>query len=46
MRPLWARSVGASIVCGDDYDRPEMGTAPAVDGLGGPKQLARGLFVV
>lgn len=44
---LWARSVGATIVCGDDYDHPfQRGTAQAVDELGGPKRLAGGLFVV
>lgn len=44
---LWARSVGASIICGDDYDHPfQRGTAQAVDELGGPKRLAGGLFVL
>ncbi len=43
---LWAKSVGASIICGDDYDQPQMATARAVDELGGPKQLAGGLFVI
>ena len=44
---LWARSVGASIICGDDYDHPsQRGTAQAVDELGGCKQLAGGLFVL
>lgn len=44
---LWARSVGASVICGDDYDHPyQRGTAQAVDELGGPRQLAGGLFVM
>jgi hypothetical protein len=44
---LWAQSVGASIICGDDYDHPhQRGTAQAVDELGGPRQLAGGLFVM
>lgn len=44
---LWARSVGATTICGDDYDDPhQRGTARAVDELGGPKQLADGLFVM
>lgn len=44
---LWARKVGATIICGDDYDHPyQRGTAQAVDELGGPKQLAGGLFVL
>lgn len=43
----WAQSVGASIICGDDYDHPrDKGTAQAVDELGGPRQLAGGLFVM
>ena len=44
---LWARSVGASVICGDDYDHPfQRGTAQAVDELGGPARLAGGLFVM
>lgn len=44
---LWARSVGATVICGDDYDHPlQRGTAQAVDELGGPRQLAGGLFVM
>jgi hypothetical protein len=44
---LWAKSVGATIICGDDYDHPvQRGTAQAVDELGGPKLLAGGLFVL
>ena len=44
---LWARSVGASFICGDDYDLVhERGTARAVDELGGPRRLAGGLFVM
>jgi hypothetical protein len=44
---LWARSVGATVICGDDYDHPfQQGTAQAVDELGGPKRLAGGLFVL
>ena len=44
---LWARSVGSSIICGDDYDHPlERGTARAVDELGGPSRRAGGLFVM
>lgn len=44
---MWAKSVGASIICGDDYDHPyQRGTAQAVDELGGPKRLAGGLFVM
>lgn len=43
---LWARSVGATIVCGDDYDHPfQHGNKQAVDELGGPKQFVSGLFV-
>jgi hypothetical protein len=44
---LWAKSVGATIICGDDYDHPtQRGTAQAVDEMGGPRQLAGGLFVL
>lgn len=44
---LWAKSVGATIICGDDYDHPyQLGTKQAVDELGGPKRLAGGLFVL
>ncbi len=44
---LWARSVSASIICGDDYDHPyQLGAKQAVDELGGPRRLAGGLFVL
>ena len=44
---MWAQSVGASIICGDDYDlASEPGVKRAVDELGGPRQLADGLFVL
>lgn len=44
---LWAQSVGATVICGDDYDHPfQRGTAQAVDELGGPRRLAGGLFVM
>jgi len=44
---LWAKSVGTTVICGDDYDHPfQRGTAQAVDELGGPKRLAGGLFVM
>lgn len=44
---LWARSVGATLICGDDYDHPyQIGTKQAVDELGGPRRLAGGLFVL
>ncbi len=43
----WAKSVGATVICGDDYDHPiQRGTARAVDELGGPVQLHGGLFVL
>ena len=43
----WARSIGATVICGDDYDEPvRCGTARAVDEQGGPKRLAGGLFVL
>jgi len=44
---LWARSVGASIICGDDYNLPfESGVKRAVDEMGGPIELTDGLFVL
>jgi predicted O-methyltransferase YrrM len=44
---LWAKSVGATVICGDDYDHPtQRGTAQAVDELGGPRALHGGLFVL
>ena len=44
---LWAKSSGASIICGDDYNHPfQRGTAQAVDEMGGPRRLADGLFVI
>ena len=43
----WAKSVGATVICGDDYEHPtQRGTTEAVDELGGPKQLYGGLFVL
>jgi hypothetical protein len=44
---LWARSIGASIICGDDYNLPhESGVKEAVDEMGGPSQLTDGFFVL
>lgn len=43
----WARSVGATIICGDDYNHPyQDGVKRAVDEIGGPRQIVEGLFVV
>jgi predicted O-methyltransferase YrrM len=43
---LWARSVDATVVCGDDYEPRFDGVVRAVDELGGPRQLVGGLFVL
>jgi hypothetical protein len=44
---LWAKSVGAEIICGDDYDpHNHQGVTRAVDELGGPRELADALFVL
>ena len=44
---LWARSVGAGIICGDDYlPGKHHGVVKAVDELGGPKELVDELFVI
>ena len=44
---MWAQSVGADIICGDDYNLPsEDGVRRAVADMGGPSQLVDGLFVL
>lgn len=42
----WARAIGATVICGDDYEPRFDGVVRAVDELGGPKQLVGGLFVL
>jgi len=43
----WAKSVGAKIICGHDYDPVSFpGVALAVDELGGPKELVGTVFVI
>jgi hypothetical protein len=42
----WARKVGASIICGDDYEPVHTGVARAVDEAGGPRELQGGLWVL
>lgn len=43
----WAKSVGASIICGDDYDPiKHPGVTKAVDEHGGPRRLVEGLFLL
>jgi len=43
----WARSVGATVICGDDYNHPyQDGVTRAIDELGGPRRLTGGLFVL
>lgn len=44
---LWARSAGATIICGDDYE-PDFhpGLVQAVNELGGVAQLSGGLYVL
>lgn len=43
---LWARSVGASIICGDDHTASFPGVAQAVREMGGWQKLVDGLFVL
>ncbi len=43
---MWARSVNATVICGDDYEPQFDGVIRAVDELGGPRQLVGGLFVL
>ena len=42
----WAREIGASIICGDDYDPKFTGLRRAVDEFGGPRELRGGLWVL
>jgi predicted O-methyltransferase YrrM len=42
----WARRVGASIICGDDYAPEHHGVTRAVDEVGGPRELHGGLWVL
>jgi predicted O-methyltransferase YrrM len=43
----WARSVGAQIICGHDYDRTrEPGVVQAVEEAGGPRAVVGSLFVI
>lgn len=44
---LWAKKIGAKVICGHDYDHERhAGVARAVDELGGPSKLAGSLFVL
>ncbi len=44
---LWARSIGASVICGDDYvPGKHPGVMRAVDEMGGPRQLVDGFFLL
>ena len=42
----WALRIGATIICGDDYELVHAGVTRAVNELGGPAELAGGLFVL
>lgn len=42
----WARSAGAHVVCGHDYQPEWPGVIRAVDELGGPKELVESLWVL
>ncbi|MBC7482379.1 MAG: class I SAM-dependent methyltransferase [Rhizobacter sp.] len=42
----WARKVGATIFCGDDYAPEHMGVTRAVDEAGGPSELHGGLWLL
>lgn len=42
----WAKSHGASIICGDDYEPRHTGVTRAVDDFGGPTELHGGLWVL
>jgi predicted O-methyltransferase YrrM len=44
---LWARSIGARVICGHDYDPVRhKDVTRAVDELGGPRRLVGSLFVL
>lgn len=42
----WAKKVGASIICGDDYAPEHQGVTRAVDEAGGPRELHGGLWLL
>jgi hypothetical protein len=42
----WAREIGASIICGDDYAPEHTGVTKAVDEAGGPRELHGGLWLL
>lgn len=42
----WAKKLGASIICGDDYAPEHKGVTRAVDEVGGPRELQGGLWVL
>ena len=42
----WARKIGASIICGDDYAPEHKGVTRAVDEVGGPRELHGGLWLL
>jgi hypothetical protein len=42
----WARKIGASIICGDDYAPEHIGVTRAVDEVGGPRELHGGLWLL
>lgn len=43
---VWAKSVGAKIICGHDYCEDFPGVMKIVDEMGGPKRLAGSLFMI
>ena len=42
----WAKQVGATIICGDDYAPEHKGVTRAVDEAGGPRELHGGLWLL
>ena len=42
----WAKKIGASTICGDDYEPLHTGVRRAVDEAGGPRELHGGLWVL
>jgi hypothetical protein len=42
----WARNIGASIICGDDYAPEHVGVTRAVQEAGGPREVHGGLWLL
>jgi hypothetical protein len=43
---LWAKQIGAKIICGHDYKEEFPGVIRIVDEMGGPRKLSGSVFVL